>query len=156
MSLIRSNVTVKCDLLIMLFDFFKVFFPVWLLSISCGLNMTLCCIFVVTPSLICDIFRFFAVICCSPHSGLFPLSAQCLVPSLCSYSCLMDRPCQLLYLHLLQAQVYIFPLQSLWVLHPVCSVSAVFRCVRLFSRMHFSPELVFAITWQTGVGEHER
>lgn len=47
--------------------------------------------------------------------SFFPPPAQCLAPSLCSYSCLTARPCQSLYLRLLQAQVYIFQLQSLWV-----------------------------------------
>lgn len=68
-------------------------------------------------------------------TGMFfslPLSAQCLALSLCSYSCLMARPCQLLYLHPLQAQVYIFQLQSLWVFSDGCVIFMLWFVYRIF------------------------
>lgn len=61
---------------------------------------------------------------------LFSPSAQCLAPSLCSYSCLTVKPCQLLFQHLLQAQVYIFQLQFLWVWCWLRCVYCLSPCVR--------------------------
>lgn len=135
MSLIGSSVTDKCSFSNAASFCYTFVFALFLFELGSLLDLLF-------PSVIYWMWYFISVIVAtfilhivldSVFLTLFltgflfsPPSVQSLVPFLCSYSCLTVRPCQSLYLRLLQVQVYIFQLQFLWVFYYLYHVNKVF------------------------------